>query len=82
MAIDLKRLQLENEDLKTNYIALGHKLTVLDDHKMDALRYKGLFEESEEERAKLQQQIRDDNARHQAEKRKWTELQEQLIADN
>ena len=53
MALDLKRLQLENEDLKTNYIALGEKLAVLDDRNLDVLTYKKIFEESENERAKL-----------------------------
>jgi hypothetical protein len=35
MALDLRRIQIENEDLKNNLIALGYKVQAYDDKCMD-----------------------------------------------
>ena len=54
MAIDFKRLQLQNEDLTNNLIAANTKLLVLDDRTLELHKYKCMFEDSEDARAALQ----------------------------
>lgn len=72
---------VEIERMKTTLLALNEKLTVVNDVKQDIVEHQQYFQESEAQRAKLQNILVDTSNKVQDEAVKNNDKQEELIRE-